>query len=228
MSEATGVGRPEKPIDAPRHRGALAHRLREIRALVGVTYEDMAQRSRCSAATHKRTASGTIVPRWPRVGDFLDACHTLGGPSLAPTIKWASSTHEVYEMWVMARREGRGTLRLTVPHPRLIADAAELSLALQAVYERAGAPPLREVQKRGGGPLYLPLSTLGRIVTRQTLPLYLDQLRAFLVGCGTRQQLSEWDEAWVRVMQQADLFDLEAVRNIRYWHRVSSGLQLTS
>ncbi|KPH99490.1 hypothetical protein OK006_8437 [Actinobacteria bacterium OK006] len=96
--------------------------------------------------------------------------------------------------------EERGTLHLRSPRPEYIADQADLSHALYALYERAGAPPLRQVQQRGGEPIHLPLSTLARIVNRQTVPADQKQYSAFLAGCGVpSEQRPKWLAAWGKV-----------------------------
>ncbi|MGF0174559.1 hypothetical protein ACQF36_29890 [Streptomyces sp. Marseille-Q5077] len=93
--------------------------------------------------------------------------------------------------------EQRGTLHLKSPRPEYIADQADLSHALYALYERAGAPPLRQVQQRGGGQVHLPLSTLARIVNRETLPADQNQYMALLTGCGApKEQRAKWHAAW--------------------------------
>ncbi|MET7312300.1 hypothetical protein ACWD7C_36650 [Streptomyces sp. NPDC005134] len=106
----------------------------------------------------------------------------------------------MYELWVKARMEQRGTLQLKKPRPEYIADRADLSHGLYALYEHAGAPPLREVQERRGA-VYLPLSTLARIVGRQTLPADEQQLLAFLHGCHVDSEKQE--EKWVKALTKA-------------------------
>lgn len=75
---------------------------------------------------------------------------------------------------------------------------------MAAEYEKAGAPPLRVVQRRGGytGPagreVYtLPLATAWRIVNRKRLPADIHQFDAFLRGCGvTGKTMTTWRDAW--------------------------------
>ncbi|MFF7977249.1 hypothetical protein [Streptomyces sp. NPDC007905] len=178
----------------------MAFRLRNIRELAEVTYDGMAKIGEASAATYKRTASGVNVPRWFRVMEFVDTCSLAAPPQALDRLRSVSRPHDLHALWVNARMEERGSLLLRAPRARLIANWAECSLALATLYERAGAPPLREVQELAGGPTQLPLSTLARIVNRQALPTDNRQLRAFLLGCRlNRRQLPEWDEAWSRL-----------------------------
>ncbi|QJT05931.1 hypothetical protein G9272_41050 [Streptomyces asoensis] len=179
----------------------MAFKMRAIRDLAEVTYDDMVKFGQASAATYKRTASGTNVPRLFRVMEFADACHLAAPPEVLDRLRVESRPRDLHTLWANARMEERGTLRLGAPRARLIANWAECSLALKTLYERAGAPPLREVQELAGGPMHLPLSTLARIVNRQALPNDNQQLRAFLLGCRLRkEQLPEWDEAWSRLV----------------------------
>ncbi|PWI05121.1 hypothetical protein DIZ27_41330 [Streptomyces sp. NWU339] len=97
--------------------------------------------------------------------------------------------------------EGRHTLHLKKPRPEYIADQADLSRALHALYEHAGAPPLREIQSRAGGAMHLPLSTLARIVSREALPADERQFLAFLAGFGVEgeERQTKWRMAWNKV-----------------------------
>ncbi|MFJ2109843.1 hypothetical protein ACIOHH_35365 [Streptomyces microflavus] len=192
------MGRPENPIAGPPHRQALVRYLREFRASTQVTYQEMpVLYPSVSAATHKRTASGENVPRWPRTLDFCVACFaaTSVDPRPVPDAK------KLRRLWLKARMEERGVLHLKKPRPEYIADQADLSQALSALYEHAGAPPLREVQANAGGSVHLPLSTLARIVSRETLPADERQLLAFLTGCGLHDQAQQrkWSRAWAKV-----------------------------
>lgn len=197
------MGRPENPVTAPPHLTELILYLRELRALADATYEDMAHEGDYSSAAHKRTASGNTVPKWNKVVEYVACCLMCGSDGYA--VQEALNSGHLRQLWAKARMEQRGTLHLTAPTPRLIANEAELSLALQTLYERAGAPPFRAIQNRGGGPLHLSLSTLGRIAGRQALPLTREQLRTFLLGCRVREErLPEWESTWMRVTRQFD------------------------
>ncbi|MFI0813550.1 hypothetical protein [Streptomyces echinatus] len=108
---------------------------------------------------------------------------------------------ELHDLWVKARMEERGTLKLKKPNLRYVADSADLSQALRALYEYAGAPSLREIQQHSGEPLHLPLSTLARIVNRETIPADERQLVALLRGCQVQdEQHAGWKAAWRKAM----------------------------
>ncbi|MEU9272721.1 helix-turn-helix transcriptional regulator [Streptomyces sp. NPDC048251] len=187
------MGRPEKPPAGPPHLRQLVFYLRDLRTAEGGTYEEMADRGNVSAATLKRVASGVVVPRWPRVRQY---CLAASAGSIRIEI-----LHEARGLWAKARMEQRRTLYLKKPRPEFIADLADLSHALYSLYEHAGAPPLREVQERAGGPAHLPLSTLARIVGRQTLPADGKQCLAFLRGCGMpEEQQPTWEWALQKVV----------------------------
>jgi hypothetical protein len=99
-------------------------------------------------------------------------------------------------LWRLARREERGTLQVT-PRPQYVTDRADLSKALADLYETAGAPPLRMVQRMSTDATLIPLSTLARIVSRKTIPADKEQLFAFLKGCGeSGSKTALWSKAW--------------------------------
>ncbi|MFK0026029.1 helix-turn-helix domain-containing protein [Streptomyces sp. NPDC090798] len=187
------MGRPEGPLTGPPHRKQLARYLRDLRAASGATYDEMAAVIGVSPATLKRAASGAVLPKWLTVMQFCIACFSAAAPHARPVPK----VPELERLWRRARMEERGTLHLKSPRPEYIADQADLSHALYALYERAGAPPLRQLQHQGGEPLHLPLSTLARIVNRQTLPADEKQYVAFLAGCGVpSEERPKWLAAW--------------------------------
>lgn len=189
------MGRPEKRIDpkTPRYRGHLARFLRAVREAGDMTYAEMAAVVDASEATLKRAASGEIVAKKETVLAFFIACETK--------VKFAKEIKDdLVHMWQRARMEERGTLHLRAPRPEYIADFRDLSKALEALYESAGAPPLRTVRADSGDPLALPLSTLARIVRRESLPADERQLMAFVHGCGAdNRDGRKWLEAWEKL-----------------------------
>lgn len=61
-----------------------------------------------------------------------------------------------------------------VSHPTLVHTADDLGAALAAAYEKAGAPPLRDLDLPGQA--RLPLATASRIVNRKSLPATVEQM----------------------------------------------------
>ncbi|MFD6826673.1 helix-turn-helix domain-containing protein [Streptomyces sp. NPDC060085] len=155
------MGRAEKPVDHSRPaRGRLAEHLRSWRESAGMTYERLAVVAALSPATLKRAAGGSAVPRRATVEAYIEGC---GGTPEA--------VRAAEEMWRQARIEERGRLtQLHAPRPELISDEADLSRALEVVFEQARAPSLREILTRSGNPLALPLSSAARIVNRDAVP----------------------------------------------------------
>lgn len=201
------MARPETPLTGPPHRRALASHLREMRALAGVTYAEMAgHHTGIPQATLKRAASDRGgVPKWPVVWAYRDACIDLSNDD------WDVIVHGINlsDLWVKARMEERDTLRLKAPRPQYVADRADLSHALYALYEHKGAPPLRYLQHRAGGAAHLPLSTAARIVNRQALPADAHQCLAFLRGCGVEDKHQQaWLDAWFKAMRNKKITDI--------------------
>ncbi|MFD3890537.1 hypothetical protein [Streptomyces microflavus] len=129
--------------------------------------------------------------------DYRGICSELAGDN-----EWNVIAHglDLEELWVMARREERNTLRFRKPHPQFIRDRADLSYALYVLYECQGAPPLRAVQELAGGAVHLPLATAARIVQRQALPADVKQYLAFLKGCAVaKRHVQAWLDAWDKV-----------------------------
>ncbi|WP_329332709.1 helix-turn-helix transcriptional regulator [Streptomyces sp. NBC_01352] len=185
------MGRRDKPVDHSRPaRGRLAEHLRQWRETAGITYETLARRTGLSPATLKRAASGTVVPKRATAEAYVEGCD--GGQE---AVRAAGA------LWREARVEERGRLaQLRAPRPELIADAADLSRALEVVWEQAGALSLREIRERSGNPLALPVSSAARIVNRNTIPADVQQLQAFLTGCGVPlEQHTAWTAAFTRI-----------------------------
>ncbi|MGW2587817.1 helix-turn-helix domain-containing protein [Streptomyces virginiae] len=185
------MGRPEKPLTpcGPHNEAllALASWLRERRKEVGLRYADLAARTQdtehsCSVSTLQRAASGNVIPRLPVVEAYARAC--------------GASVEQARRLWCEARtRARRGPT--VVPLPRLVNTSAELRLALQATYARAGYMPLREMERRAQLGR-LPTTTVSRMLKGGTM-LSRHQLRAFLEVCGVPyKEHGDWLDAWQR------------------------------
>ncbi|MFD9403514.1 helix-turn-helix domain-containing protein [Streptomyces sp. NPDC060011] len=197
------MARPEAPLNCPPRRHQLASVLREARARTGATYADMAARGgNISPATLKRTASGDgPVPKWANVQTYYTLCAALSDGETLTGL--ATEAGNLRGYWVQARKEERGTLRLRAPRPEYVRDEADLSRALYVLYENAGAPSLRELQRKAGGPVHMPLTTAARIVARQALPSDTPQFKAFIEGCSVpERKIKTWMDTWYRVMSK--------------------------
>lgn len=194
------MGRPEKPIvTTNRELRALAEWLRAQRRRAGKNYRELAVRAGLHPTTLQRAASGERVPKLSAVRAYARACD--------------ASPEDAKLLWIRARceetRAERGGKTLPAPPPRLIRDFADLSAGLRDLYERAGSPTLRTLEKRAGGYGALPRSTAQRIVNRQAMPHSQDQFEAFLRACEVPDaDRPEWREAWGRAWRlekQADV-----------------------
>ncbi|MEU3774335.1 helix-turn-helix domain-containing protein [Streptomyces sp. NPDC032472] len=174
-------------------RGQLAAALRRVRALAGLSYDELTGKTGLSAATLKRATSGKTVPTEETVKKFATAC---GGDLDA-----------LHLFWLSARIADRGRLaHLRKPAlPQFINGRRELSAALEYFYEAAGAPSLRRLAELAGGTHLLPVSSAGRIANRQALPASRQQMVAFLTACGlTGQGLDLWGDAFEEITQHPD------------------------
>ncbi|MFJ6076381.1 helix-turn-helix domain-containing protein [Streptomyces sp. NPDC093065] len=190
------MGRPSNPVATENTTLAvLATQLRMYLGYAGLTYAALAEITDVSRVTLQRAASGKNVPKEKTIVAFATGC---------------GRSHEelagLLRLRIEARIEARGVLgTLRAPNPKLISDQRDLSRALEYVYELAGAPSLREIQEKSGEPLALPISTISRIVSRQTTPVDERQLLAFIHGCGITDQDAMWSEVWTAVNERMHL-----------------------
>ncbi|MEU1133489.1 helix-turn-helix transcriptional regulator [Streptomyces sp. NPDC005900] len=190
------MARPEQPIRAPDPElRALAEWLRTQRRTAGLTHRQMAAESRhaFSATTFSRAASGNRVPRLPVVEAYARAC---GAP-----------VGEARRLWRAARyaEHRRRDPRAEAPAPDRVHDRAELNRALRALYHRAGAMPLGEMERRAGRHGELPHSTVLRMLAGSST-LAADQLMAFLEVCGVTDgaERIRWRDAWRRARRHQE------------------------
>ncbi|MET9347697.1 helix-turn-helix domain-containing protein [Streptomyces termitum] len=184
------MGRPENPVDfTVPARGRLAELLRAVRHEAGLTYDELAVRTGRSPATLKRACGGKKVPEEKVVVDIIQEC--VGTKRVA----------EGRRAWKQARMADRGRYDRKVGHTRPdlhCSNRRELTIALANLYESAGAPPLDALVDRAGGTWALPRSSAAAIINGNMLPVSLQQLVAYLKGCGVPTRVhNQWIYAWV-------------------------------
>ncbi|MFE9859221.1 hypothetical protein [Streptomyces sp. NPDC005780] len=188
----TALSRTGQPQPAGPARARLTAHLIRLKQLSGYSFTALAARTTVSASTLKRAVGTGAVPPEHVVTAFVRAC-PLGDEQPA------------LMLWRAARAEERGLLEhLQAPQVDDIRTRAELRTAFAAVYERAGAPPVRTVSARAGvpgtaGALLLPPTTVWHITRREAQLADWSQCEAFLRGCGEpSDQIVRWRMAWQR------------------------------
>ncbi|MFM9458333.1 helix-turn-helix domain-containing protein [Streptomyces europaeiscabiei] len=155
-----------------RHYARLADHLTALRGAARLTQRAVAETANISRGAVQRAESGTAPPTPAVLDAYLRACGA--GPA---------DQDKARRLHAFGRTAQRGKLRaLQAPAPHLVRDARDFSLVLAAAYERAGAPPLRDLDRPGRA--RVPLATASRIVNRKALPASREQLITFLTVCG--------------------------------------------
>ena len=162
---------PSSPA-AGRPFAHLAEYLIALRRAARLPQRALARAASISRSTVQNAESGVAAPAPAVLDAYIRACG--GRPD---------DFIRARRLRARGRTAERGRLRrLDAPDPLLIHTADDLSAALAAVYERAGAPPLRDLNRPGRAPL--PPTTAWRIVTCKALPPTERQMMTFLTACG--------------------------------------------
>jgi hypothetical protein len=187
---------PSHAVHRPGRRHTdLVRALTWLKEDSGLTFDELAARTTVSASALKRAAGlhAAVAPEHV-VTAFVRACGA--GADQEPV---------VLKLWRAARAEQRGILAtLHAPAVTAIRTGADLTAALAAAYERAGAPALRVLQERAttddtDGALLLPRTSAWRITRREGRPTTWTQCAAFLRGCGIHpRRMPAWHDAWTR------------------------------
>jgi transcriptional regulator with XRE-family HTH domain len=211
------MGRREKPVSSPNQAlAALAMWLRSARANTGMTYTNLAERAGYHATTLQRAAAGQDVPSRKVVIAYAQAC--------------SARADHAEQLWKAARYEERRSVRdrqtsLAAPRPELVRDFADLSAVLIELYDKAGAPPLRQMQEKASEYGLLPRSTAHRIVNKQAVPHSRRQFEAFLRACDVREEdrkpwLDAWGRAWRKHhLDRGDVVEADSVHDDLYIER---------
>ncbi|MEV5957501.1 hypothetical protein AB0M11_27660 [Streptomyces sp. NPDC051987] len=193
------MGRRENPVDRTvPEKAKLADFLRARRDNARITSKQMAARSTVvSAATFERAASGTHIPSWETVAEFILATAGEGDIHAVLLIE-----DRARQLWIKARRATRAPFHVaTAPDPTLLSSPADLARALRHQHVWAGYPTPGEME-RMSGPGILPRTTARRIIEGDVLPVDPQQAIAFLKACYVVKaaDLQPWLAAAVRVL----------------------------
>ncbi|WP_406739549.1 BTAD domain-containing putative transcriptional regulator [Streptomyces sp. NBC_00853] len=177
------MGRKERPIaSSNRALVALAQWLRDQRLAGGYSYAELAARAGCHATTLQRAASGRSVPSAGSVRAYARAC--------------GASEDRAMALWRQARRRTFRSSSGGSPNPLDIDGIHTFQAGLRTLYELAGRPSVREMERRAGTGR-LPHSTAHRIVRSRTVPRDIHQLTGFLTACGVAPaEHLLWIDAW--------------------------------
>lgn len=209
------MGRPENEVDqAVPARAELAEYLRERRHAAGLTYSQMsvAQGGWLSKATFERAASGSTVPAWDTVEQFIAV--TLTEKDVFGLEVFLTRGHE---LWVRARRATRAPYYVhKAPDPTLISDTAGFLRALRHQHVWAGYPTPGEMEATAKTGM-LPKTTIRRIIAGDTLPVDPPQTLAFLQACFVQgeTELEQWLAAAVRALRD----DVTRSKDVGKWAR---------
>ncbi|WP_079034580.1 helix-turn-helix domain-containing protein [Streptomyces hirsutus] len=212
------MGRPDKPVDRTvPARAKLADFLRARKEAVGMTYEQMAKSTNgvptLSTATLKRAASGTCVPSWVTVSDFIEATATEEELLIDSTLAARARGHE---LWVAARRATRAPYYVhKAPDPALASSESDFLRFLRHQHVWAGYPTPGEMQQSVEHPWDLPTSTTRRIIAGDIMPVSPQQATAFLKACHVVApvDLEPWLAAAVRALSS----NPSSKRDLRPW-----------
>ncbi|MFF4666987.1 helix-turn-helix domain-containing protein [Streptomyces sp. NPDC001282] len=192
------MGRPENNVDQTvPARAELAEYLRERRRAADLTYSQMSEGSWLSKATFERAASGSTVPAWDTVEQFITVTLTEKD-AFGPEVLLTRS----HELWVRARRATRAPYYVhKAPDPTLLSDTAGFLRALRHQHVWAGYPTPGEMESMAGTGM-LPKTTARRIIAGDTLPVDPPQALAFLQACYVQgeTELERWLSAAVRAL----------------------------
>jgi hypothetical protein len=176
-------------MNRPHALEELVQWLQEHKTRTGLSFRQLAALTEYDAATLQRAVNARRVPREGVVVAFARAC--------------GADVQRAKELHLAARVESLRSARggtFPAPLPALVRDFADLSAAMKNLYEKAGAPPLREMEQRAGEYGVLPRSTLNRVLRKTGVPRRRDQFEGFLRACQLpTDERAVWLAAWERV-----------------------------
>src|SRR4051812_20557843 len=101
------MARPESPVDhTVPALGMFAEHLRRLRRTAGLSYGELAVRSKCSAAHLKRAASGWTLPARPVMLAYVGGCTGDSRPSFYTDLMYRIAASAVEQAKRDFRRSG--------------------------------------------------------------------------------------------------------------------------
>ncbi|MER6471546.1 helix-turn-helix domain-containing protein [Streptomyces collinus] len=202
------MARPEAPVDRTvPELGRFAEHLRAMRHAAHLTYQDLASRTSCSAATLKRAASGKSLPSPAVATQYALGCTRVSNDNDAAQA--AMRLHkEAAEAVAEARRRSRRSTVL--PKPQFARAEGDLSGALRDAWRRDGKPSFRAMERDAGDHGALPRSTAHAIAKGRTVPREFLQYIRFLEACGVSgSELAPWIRARLKICGYPTLAQLQ-------------------
>ncbi|WP_424921474.1 helix-turn-helix domain-containing protein [Streptomyces sp. wa1] len=186
------MGRREKPVGADCVARMLALWLRRQRERAGISYRELARRTKYSEDTLRRAASGKVVPTLRVVRTFADACGA--DPRKAERLRTEAHARH--------GRSKRTELKTPLLNIEYLNTFHELRRCMIDAYERAGSPSYRELAANPDihGPLSR--SSLSRFFWNKSNPSRAFTL-AFARSCG-QSQIEPWARAWERCSERSE------------------------
>ncbi|MEU3074844.1 helix-turn-helix domain-containing protein [Streptomyces laurentii] len=186
------MGRREDPVGADGVARTLALWLRRQRERAGITYRELARKTKYSEDTLRRAASGKVVPTAEVVRAFADAC----GADPREAERRRTNAH------VRRSRSKRNEPQGRPVDIEYVNTFDELRRCMIRAYESSGSPSYRELaaNSKAYGPISR--STLSRFFWNKSKPSREFTL-AFARSCG-QVEIESWARAWERCAEQTD------------------------
>ena len=207
MSRAASA-RPEKPVDPGSPYAEFAIKLRRLRAKSGLTYRELAERTRYPAAMLAEAARGQRLPGLELTQAFVTAC---GGSDEEWRLQWA----KINARMGRSDRAKAYLLENASIRPEQISTHAEFVIALSALWKSAGLS-YRQVERFSDGRLRR--STLSNMLTGRAMPTWAttQEFISICTACSTTSKIisPQWRYAWERIRANADERSLHVLRRI--------------
>ncbi|MGW4624538.1 helix-turn-helix domain-containing protein [Streptomyces rubiginosohelvolus] len=184
------MGRREEPVGADGVARPLAVWLRRQRERAGISYRELARKTKYSEDTLRRAASGRAVPTVEVARAFADACGA--DPREAERLRKNAHVR-------------RSRSKLQEPQGRLldieyVNTFDELRRCMIRAYEHSGSPSYRELSANLNAYGPISRSTLSRFFWNKSKPSREFTL-AFARSCG-QVAIESWARAWERCAEQ--------------------------
>ncbi len=191
-ASAIQMPRPERPIDVSDPWAPMAQKLRELRAVVSLTYTELGQRASYSgAALSMTTATGTaMIPDWEKVRAFITACGVSDSDEIARWRRDYESATGAAHRIVAAGPDSTG------PTIETVRTSTQFASGMRSLLEQAGLSYQRLVDDSSGK---LAKSTISGLLNGRIQPTEAT-VRTFLTVC--QQHVPVDVDAWLAALSR--------------------------